>query len=393
MERPEPADARFGKEFWDMSSSITVLLGDSDPTALLVMTRALQSIPGVELAGGVRSREMLLAKIRHTDVDMVILDLEAEGMGGIATMDRIRQLSPYLPVIIVFNPGASDPETAVTALEMGAGDCLEKPRDTDSAGFKEFRLRLLTLLGLARSRKAFGLRHRPLTRKPGRSPGTTGTPPSTRPPLSSADIAPPGVRPGRVQVVVIASSTGGPAALLDILPKLPPDLGVPVLLVQHMPAHMTASFARSLDSRCAVTVSEAGDGDEILPSRVYVAPGGRHMTVSRKDSRNRRFIRLSDTPPENSVRPSADVLFRSVADSFDATILAVVLTGMGEDGKRGVMAMKERGCICFTQAAESCIVYGMPRAIDMAGLSDGSYDVDLIPLKVAMALRQGGDRS
>jgi two-component system chemotaxis response regulator CheB len=372
-----------------MADSVKILLGDSDPAALSVMTQALSTIPGVILAGGVRSRDMLMAKIRHGAIDVLILDLDSEGMGGIDLMDRIREVRPDLSVLVVYDPGRSNPETAVEALEKGAGDCIEKPMDTESQRFREFRLQLVTLLGLIGSRIAFG--------RKGRHGGTVPAPPQVKKasrreapsPSTAGRVAAP-ARQGRVQVVVIASSTGGPGALVEILPNLPADLGVPVLLVQHMPAHMTPTFARSLDARCAVKVLEAIDGDEVLPSRVYIAPGGRHMTVTQRDGRNRRFIRILDLPPENSVRPSADVLFRSVAESYEGSILAVILTGMGEDGRKGVAAMKEKGCLCFTQSADSCVVYGMPRAVDEAGLSDMNLDLGLIAFKVATAVKKGG---
>ncbi|MFH1154668.1 MAG: chemotaxis protein CheB [Pseudomonadota bacterium] len=369
------------------SESITILLADSDPVALSTMTQALLTVPDVTVSGGVRSRDMLIARIKHIDVDLLILDLDAEGLGGVTVMDEIRDLRPDIPVLIVYDSGKSNPETAVKALQMGASDCIQKPGDPESLSFREFRLQLLTILGLVKSRKAFGRKHR---RPTGGTSRQVPEPARDQRLSPSRDLAPGvTVRPGRIKVVVIASSTGGPGALVEILPRLPADLGVPVLLVQHMPSHMTSSFAKSLDARCAVSVVEALDGDEILPSRVYVAPGGRHLAVSPRDGHNRRFIRLTDAPPENSVRPSADVLFRSVADSYEGAILAVILTGMGEDGKKGVMAMKEKGCICFTQNPDSCVVYGMPRAVDDAGLSDASLDLDLIPIKLAAAVKQG----
>nr|MDA8136129.1 CheB methylesterase domain-containing protein [Desulfobacteraceae bacterium] len=190
----------------------------------------------------------------------------------------------------------------------------------------------------------------------------------------------------KAEVVVMASSTGGPEILSRIFSILPGTLKAPILLVQHIPATMTGYFAKSLNQKSELDILEAAHGDEILPGKVYIAPGGRHMTVSKRDDQGRRTILLNSRPLVNSVRPSADVLFESVAESYSGRILAVVLTGMGEDGKKGVADLKARNCFCITQTSETCVVYGMPRAVDEAGLSDESLDpLDITQKIVLMA--------
>lgn len=185
-------------------------------------------------------------------------------------------------------------------------------------------------------------------------------------------------------IVAIAVSTGGPAALQHVVPRLPADFPVPVVVVQHMPAMFTKSLAESLDSKSPLTVVEGRSGDILRTGHVYIAPGERHLEVL---PRNRRaVISLNDKAPEQGVRPAADVLFRSLA-AFPTSqpVLAVVMTGMGEDGLAGLRFLKERGCHCLTQTAETCVVYGMPRAVELAGLSDAQVPLDdIAPQLVAL---------
>ncbi|MEA1967325.1 MAG: chemotaxis protein CheB [Thermodesulfobacteriota bacterium] len=377
-----------------MQEKFNVLIGDVNPVTIGIMTKAAFSIPGVVVTAGVRSSGMLLAKLKHQELDLLIIDLDSEDMGGVAVIDQIRKINSDITILVVSDPETANPELAVKALEKGVHDCIAKPNDAATRSYGEFRLQLVTITGLIRSRKSFQSKRVSVTRKESipcvdkRIEKKSALPgviiPSSKP--CSGKIK---SRITKVKVVVIASSTGGPGALIEILPGFPADFGVPVLLVQHMPSHMTASFAKSLNKKSAVDVVEAMEGEVILPSKVYIAPGGRHMAITIKDGENRRFITLNDDPPENSVRPSADILFRSVADSYNGGVLAVVLTGMGEDGKKGVEAMKIKGCLCFSQSPESCVVYGMPRAVDSAGLSDESISLDCIAARIVSAVQKG----
>ena len=167
---------------------------------------------------------------------------------------------------------------------------------------------------------------------------------------------------------------------MEIFSALPEKLGIPILVVQHMPPNMTGILAESLGKKTKLSVREAVDGERVLPDVVYLAPGGKHMSVTRKkNNRNLReplVINLNDDPPENSIRPSADVLFRSMAEHVNGIILCIVLTGMGSDGTAGVSLMKQKGCYCLTQSKETCVVYGMPKSVDEANLSD-----EKVPLK------------
>jgi two-component system chemotaxis response regulator CheB len=179
----------------------------------------------------------------------------------------------------------------------------------------------------------------------------------------------------KIELIAIGISTGGPNALADLIPLLPSDLGVPLLIVQHMPEFMTASLAQSLNKKSALEVREAVDGEEVLPNIAYMASGGRHMTVISQrcnGGTGKRVIRFTGDPPVNSCRPSVDVLFYSLAKVYNGRVLALIMTGMGNDGTEGVRALKEKNCYCISQSEESCVVYGMPRAVVEAGLCDES---------------------
>jgi two-component system chemotaxis response regulator CheB len=176
-----------------------------------------------------------------------------------------------------------------------------------------------------------------------------------------------------------------------MIPRLPADLPVPVLLVQHMPPLFTSSLAEQLNQRAALKVREARDGELILPGTVYIAPGGKHMVVRRRvDSEGHSvpIVGLNENPPENSCRPSVDVLFRSLAAQYEGNMLAVIMTGMGSDGCEGVRVMKRRGCYCLTQSEASCVVYGMPLAVDEAGLSDERVPLAQLAHRITTLVRK-----
>ncbi len=359
-----------------MVDMLNILIADEDQVSAALLKEVCALIDGIHILGIARSRDMLMAKIHSAGPDLILMD-PTSGLGGIETVDAIKKIDSDLNIIIMYHPDHHDSDILINALEMGVYECIEKPLKSKSRQYNEFRLHLLTITGLLRSRKRFsnkppahGYNNRFFM--PGKTPD----------PLVKKTV----FSPEKTQIVVIASSTGGPEILSRIFSLLPGTLKAPVLLVQHIPATMTGYFAKSLNRKSELDIAEAGQGDEILPGKVYIAPGGQHMTVSKPDDLGRRTILLNSSPPVNSVRPSADVLFESVAESYKGRILAVILTGMGEDGKKGVAAMKSKNCICISQTAETCVVYGMPRAVDEAGLSDESLDpLDITQKIVLMA--------
>ena len=187
-------------------------------------------------------------------------------------------------------------------------------------------------------------------------------------------------------MVLIGVSTGGPNALARMLPMLPADLGVPVLIVQHMPPLFTASLAESLSGKCALRVREASHGETVEPNVVYIAPGGRQMRIAAGPERSKQ-VQLTDDPPENNCRPAVDYLFRSVANNFPGRAVAAILTGMGSDGAIGLRLLKRHGCFVVAQDEASCVVYGMPKAAVDAGVVDQVLPLDAIAARLVSAVR------
>lgn len=202
-------------------------------------------------------------------------------------------------------------------------------------------------------------------------------------------------RPG-FQVVAIGVSTGGPGALLEVIPRLPGDLGVPVLIVQHLIPEFTESLAENLDRLSALGVSLARAGQPLDKGRVYLAPGDRHMVLLPPRPTSTGYlppvIGLNNRPPVHGCRPAADVLFKSLAPICGGRTLAVVMTGMGNDGREGVRAIKAKGGYCLTQTEDTCVVYGMPRAVDEAGLSDERVPLDRLAQRIDALVRWGTSR-
>jgi two-component system chemotaxis response regulator CheB len=194
--------------------------------------------------------------------------------------------------------------------------------------------------------------------------------------------------PQKPEMVLIGVSTGGPVALAHLLPSIPRNIGVPILIVQHMPPIFTKSLAESLDSKCVVRVREAVHGEFPEPNNAYIAPGGRQMRVG-MDAGNRPVLELTDDPPENNCRPAVDYLFRSAANNFPGRSMAVILTGMGSDGTLGLRLLKRHGCFVIAQDEATCVVYGMPKAAVDAGVADTILPLNAIANRIATAVARG----
>ena len=194
-------------------------------------------------------------------------------------------------------------------------------------------------------------------------------------------------RQGKSEIVTIGISTGGPNALARMMPMLPGDIGVPIVIVQHMPPVFTKSLANSLNAKCALTVKEAQDGEPLQPNVAYIAPGGKQMKLIASTDGLNRLIKLTNDPPENSCKPSADYLFRSVADYYVGRTTAVIMTGMGSDGTRGLQVLKQKGAMIIGQNEASCVVYGMPKAPAEMGLTDIVVPLDKIAGEIVKSVK------
>ncbi|MFH0809779.1 MAG: chemotaxis response regulator protein-glutamate methylesterase [Pseudomonadota bacterium] len=363
-------------------SNLKVLVVDDTVTYRRILAEVVNSIAGAEVMATANNGKIALAKIRQDRPDVVLLDMVMPEMDGLETLRHIKKDYPEIGVIMV--SGSTAPQAAETlkALELGALDFISKPEGADPlVNFQELKdgVRPLLTLFLTRrhiSRATEGLGHPAVAVKTAAKPAPPSPEVAHRP-----QSLPTGIR-----VLVIGVSTGGPNALAEVIPRLPAGFRVPVLIVQHMPPSFTASLAGHLGRKSPLPVKEAKEGDHVCPGQVLIAPGGRHMTVKAvpggAGSAGRIVVALNDFPPVNSCRPSVDVLFRSIAECYGGGSLAVIMTGMGEDGARGVRDLKDKGCYCLAQNEETCTVYGMPRAVVEARLADEVLPLDQIALRI-----------
>jgi two-component system chemotaxis response regulator CheB len=278
---------------------------------------------------------------------VITLDIEMPELDGLGTLRELRKKHRALPVIMFSTLSVAGATATLEALAAGATDFVTKPANVGSIGESQQMIReqlVPKILSLGGKRTAAPVPATPLRR-----------------------VLPPPPRSGRIAAVTVAASTGGPDALARVLTGLPANLPVPVLVVQHMPPVFTKMFAERLDRSSALRVVEATDGMPVTAGTVYIAPGDRHLTVTGRGSSV--TTRLTEAPPENSCRPAADVLFRSVAQLYGANTLAVVLTGMGQDGKRGAEELRTAGAEVVAQDQASSVVWGMPGAVVGAGLA------------------------
>jgi two-component system chemotaxis response regulator CheB len=334
-------------------SKIRVLIVDDAVVVRRLLSDVLGSDPDIEVAGVAPNGRIALSKIAQKNPDLVSLDVEMPVMDGLETLAEIRKSYPRLPVIMFSSLTERGASATLNALALGANDYVTKPAKV--AGVEEAAQRIRE--ELIPKIKAFCSR-------------TSGVaPPSVVP-----RPARPKSRPQRVDIVAIGVSTGGPNALAKLVPALPADLPVPVVIVQHMPPIFTKSLAERLATSSKVRVHEGARGEVLQAGSVWIAPGGYHMVLKRRIAAVQ--VGINEEPLENSCRPAVDVLFRSVSKVYGRHALAVVLTGMGQDGLRGCEAIREAGGQILVQDEASSVVWGMPGSVVRAGLAD-----DVLPLE------------
>jgi two-component system chemotaxis response regulator CheB len=369
-----------------MNAPLKVMVVDDAITYRMILKEVIRGIPDAEVVATAVNGRDALEKLKETPTDLVLLDVEMPQMNGIETMQAIRSLYPGLGVVMISGANLGSANMTIRALEAGALDFIPKPEGANAQeNLEELRRRLKPIVNITMSKQVRG----------GSAPEKSASLPSAPPPATTAPTAgkiPPklSLPPMHIDVVVIGISTGGPKALSELIPSLPEVLGAPVLVVQHMPPVFTASLADNLDKKSRIKVKEAADGETILPNHVYLAPGGHHMIVHRERAGAPPKIGLHDGPPENSCRPAVDVLFRSVAEVYGKNILSVIMTGMGSDGAKGVQVIKQTpGNYCLTQSADTCVIYGMPRATDDLGLSDEKIPLPNLASRIVSLVKGG----
>lgn len=347
---------------------IRVLPVDDSVVMRRAITEMLAGVPDIEAQRPAQNGVIALQRIRECPPDVVILDVEMPEMSGLATLAEIRKLHPKMPVIMFSALTDRGSETTVEALALGASDYLAKPSSLGSGGAPAD-----TRAELLRKVRTLGAGPTPI----GGAPPRAASPTQRRKPT---------VR-GPVEVLVIGCSTGGPNALTSVVPALPADLPVPVLIVQHMPPMFTGLLAERLDKSSKLSVKEAVAGARVVPGTVWLAPGGRHMCVDRTPAGV--VLSLNEDPPENSCRPAVDPLFRSAVRAYGGKILSLILTGMGQDGLRGCEAIVEAGGQCVAQDEATSVVWGMPGAVATEGLAEKVLPLDEIAPEILKRIDAG----
>jgi two-component system, chemotaxis family, protein-glutamate methylesterase/glutaminase len=365
---------------------IRVLVVDDTVVVRRLVAEVIGGAEGVEVVGTAAHGQLALDQIPVCKPDVITLDVEMPVMDGLTTLAEIRKRWPKLPVIMFSTLTSRGASATLDALALGANDYVTKPsalrdREAAMAAVRSSLVPLLKLwgrVGAADARRAGEAAAAPV--RPVVAP--VSAPPGPR--LPELDGRPP-------LGVVIGVSTGGPVALSTVIPALPADLGVPVVIVQHMPPVFTKLLAERLDAASALNVVEAADLMPVAPGRVYIAAGGFHLTMS--TVRGMNALRLDDGPMENSCKPAVDVTLRHAQALWGPRTLTVILTGMGNDGLAGARDLRQAGGKVVAQDAETSVVWGMPGAVAKAGVADVVLPLAEIAPAIVSAVRGSSVRT
>jgi two-component system chemotaxis response regulator CheB len=354
-----------------MSGRIRVLVVDDSALMRKLIPAILGRDPSIEVVGTAMDGAFALKKIEELRPDVVTLDLEMPRMDGMETLRMIMRRAP-MPVVLFSTHSKEGAYATLKALALGAIDFVPKPQDAAAGHLDSIADLLIDKIKVAK-------------RAAGRKLPAAVV--SDDPPQRQKKIARTALPPNRI--IAIGISTGGPNALQFVLSQIPGDFPASILVVQHMPEGFTEMFARRLDECCALDVQEARSGDLLVGGRVLICPGNRHLMVRRMPRGDMAV--LSDGPPVNGHRPSADVLFYSVAQQFGLTSVGLLMTGMGEDGAEGLGAVKNAGGMTIAQSEDTCVVSGMPRAAISKGYANKVVPLDV--LGAYLVQNFGGDRT
>lgn len=333
-----------------MNRKTKVLVVDDSVVIRRLLCDVISSDPQMEIVGYAANGQIALAMLDRLSPDIITLDVEMPVMDGLDTLKAIRAKNRRIPVIMFSTLTERGAAVTIDSLAFGASDYVTKPANVGSFAESKDQIRFVLI---PKIRALLGN-------------SDSGLPLSGTNPLKPKSRLPGNI--GSVDVVVIGCSTGGPNVLAEMLPLIPADFPVPILIVQHMPPAFTRFLAQRLDKFSNLHVEEAVHGSILEPGTAWIAPGNYHMVAVRNGNDMR--IATNQESPENSCRPSVDVLFRSVAETYDNHVLAVVLTGMGQDGLKGCERLADGGAQIIVQDEETSIVWGMPGYVANAGLAD-----------------------
>ena len=346
--------------------TVRVLVVDDSKFFRRRLTEMLNADRHIDVIGSAGDGSEAIKKAAELKPDVITMDIEMPVMDGITATKKIMAQVPT-PILIFSSLSTEGAKATLDALDAGAVDFLPKKID-DIASDRDTAKRLLC--ARVRVLGARGLQKKETTTSQNGARAASVARPSD---LSDTNVK---LDLNKIKLIAIGTSTGGPVALQKILTAIPAGFPVPVIIIQHMPASFTPSFAERLNSLCNIGVKQADDGDEIKPGVAYIAPGGVQMVVNK--SGNRMLLKIEEASEGQTYKPSVDITFSSLSQYCATELLAVVLTGMGSDGREGARLLKKNGATIWAQNEESCVVYGMPMAIVEAGLADAVLSLDEI---------------
>ncbi len=373
------------------SDLIKVLVVDDSSLMRKLISKMLEDDPQIEVVDTAINGVFALKKIERYDPDVILLDIEMPEMNGIQFLEACKDLGIDIPVIVLSAVGKNRPEITLKCLSLGAKDFIIKPSGSISLDIATVQQEVISKIkffyrskhwdhktGLKETIDKWTHKKEYISPKSRDIDETYCTIPLNK--LSSVTMADKIKRIPSFEVLTIGISTGGPYALRRILPQFPPDFPLPILIVQHMPPNFTTEFAKSLNEICQIPVKEAEDNDPVCNATAYIAPGDRHILVNHVH--NNKVITLSKSPPENSHRPSAGVLYDSATQVYHNRLISVIMTGMGKDGARAIRRVHLNGGITLAQSERTCVIYGMPKvAVELDGI-DEILDLDDIPKRI-----------
>jgi len=362
------------------ASRIKVLVVDDSALVRQILVEILGTARDIEVVGTASDPFVARQRIKETNPDVLTLDVEMPRMDGLTFLANLMRLRP-MPVVMVSSLTDRGAEITLKALELGAVDFVSKPKVDIAGTLKDFSDEILAKIRVAASARVRA-RH-------------STAPPDVMAPKRSADAILPAATRGRMlrtteRIIAVGSSTGGTEAIREVLMGLPADSPA-VVVAQHIPAAFSAQFARRMDSVCSLSVCEPTDGQPIMSGHVYIAPGGRHLLVERDGARYR--CRISDGPPVNRHCPSVDVLFRSVAQQVGPSAVGVILTGMGDDGARGLREMRDAGAPTIAQDEATSVVWGMPGAAVRMSAVDEIVPLSQVAETITRLVEKAGAQS
>lgn len=388
-----------------MNRQIRVLVCDDSALMRKLIKEIIESDPTLQVVATAPNGLFALKKIPIEKPDIIILDIEMPEMNGLEFLAACKKQKITIPVIVLSSLVKRGAKVTIQALELGAKDFLMKPSGSISHDIGKVSEELCRLIHIYAEKNLLSsnIDFREELDKPvvcTTSVAAKDNPESSF--MASAqkswvkdqkadhekymkrnnlpEVVSLRPRHGKVEIVVIGISTGGPVALRTILPKIPANFPKPILIVQHMPEDFTKEFADSLNAICPLNVVEAKEGDLVRPGRILIAPGNKHMELRRMELAS--IVSLNSNPPENGHRPSVDVLFRSANKFYGSSVLAVIMTGMGRDGAKEMGYLYNSGAYTLAQDQNSCVVYGMPRVAVESGYADEVLPLEKIPERI-----------